>query len=85
MFLSILKNGSNGERCLYDTFQTMMLTGITCLYTVYVGRYGNPTQSIPYSDEVHSILKVLWNDLKDYGEINGQPLMKELLIPTFLK
>ena len=86
MLLYILFNGSkDGKRNLYDVFQTMILTSVTSLYTVYVGRYANPTQSIPHSDEVKNIYDALMKDLIDYTRLNDKELMNNILIPAFLK
>ena len=84
MLLYVLIKGSQGQRNLYDVFQTMILTSITSLYTVYVGRYANPTQSIPHSDEFKNILNVIVENLNDYTQINSKELM-EMLITAFLK
>ena len=86
MLLYILFNGSkDGKRNLYDVFQTMILTSVTSLYTVYVGRYANPTQSIPHSDEVKNIYDALMKDLIDYIRLNDKELMTNVLLPAFLK
>ena len=86
MLLYVLFKGSNdGKRNLYDVFQTMILTSVTCLYTVYVGRYANPAQSIPHSDEVQNIFDALKKDLIDYTRINDKELMTNMLFPAFMK
>ena len=86
MLLYVLFKGSkDGKRNLYDVFQTMILTSITSLYTVYVGRYANPTQSIPHSDEVKNIYDALIKDLIDYTRFNNKELMTNMLLPAFLK
>ena len=86
MLLYVLLNGSkDGKRNLYDVFQSMILTSVTSLYTVYVGRYANPTQSIPHSDEVKNIYDALMKDLIDYTRFNDKELMTNILLPAFLK
>ena len=86
MLLYVLLNGSkDGKRNLYDVFQSMILTSVTSLYTVYVGRYANPAQSIPHSDEVKNIYDALMKDLIDYTRFNDKELMKNVLLPAFLK
>ena len=84
LFYALVK-GSNGQRNLYDVFQTIMLVSMTSLYTVYAGRYANPKQSISNSDEFGNIFDVIKDHLSDYTEINSKELMTELLIPLFIK
>ena len=86
MLLYVLIKGSqDGKRNLYDVFQTIIVTSVTSLYTVYVGRYANPTQSIPHSDEVNNIFDSLKKDLVDYTQFNGKELITNMLIPAFFK
>ena len=86
MLLCVLFNGSqDGQRNLYDVFQTIIVTSITSLYTVYVGRYANPTQSIAHSDEIKNIFDAITKDLNDYTHFNDKELIKDMLLPAFLK